>query len=248
MLRSVDSGEHWEDRSGQAYAGNDECRALALNPTDTNTVYATLLHDIIKSRDGGKTWINTTPLDRGHLYNALAINPQRPQHVLAGGMYSDLHIQFVLNESLDGGKNWRVPVGGLLKPITSLVFDPADAYSVYLATRGSGVYRYQNLSVGVKAERNAPQRFQLFANFPNPFTLTENAALAVRFKAPAAGRVTFRLFNIAGQEIANWNIMVAPGEQSVPLPIGSNKLNAGIYFMQAEWRGQRLTQKLTVIR
>jgi hypothetical protein len=248
MLRSTDSGEHWEDRSSQAYAINSECRALALDPVDTNTVYAALEHDIIKSQDGGKTWINTTPLDRGHYYNTLAVNPQRPQHILAGGMYSDLHIQFVLNESLDGGKNWNVPVGGVLMPVTSLVFDPADVQSVYLATRGSGVYRYGNPSVRVKEERNAPESFQLFANFPNPFAIKENAALTLRLKAPTADLVAFRLFNVFGQEMGRWKIVIAPGEQNISLPLAQIKLAGGIYFIQAEWRGQRLTRKLTVLR
>jgi hypothetical protein len=248
MFRSIDAGEHWEDRSGQAYSGNDECRALALDPADTNTVYAALEHDILKSQDGGKTWINTTPLDRGHYYNTLAINPQRPQHILAGGMYSDLHIQFVLNESLDAGKNWNVPVGGLLMPVTSLVFDPADAQSVYLATRGSGVYRFGYPSVGVKAERNAPENFQLFANFPNPFTIKENAALTLRLKVPTADQVVFRFFNIVGQEIRMWKLVVAAGEQNISLPLEQANLAGGTYFIQAEWRGQRLTQKMMVLR
>jgi len=249
MLRSTDSGNHWEDRSGQTNSGNDECRALALDPSDTNTVYAALQHDIIKSQDGGKTWINTTPLDRGHFYNTLAINPQRPQHILAGGTYSDLPIQFLLNESVDGGKTWSVPFGsGPLKPVTGLIFDPVDAQSVYIATRGSGVYRYRILSVGVEEARNAPESFQLFANFPNPFAINENAALTLRLKVSTADQIVFRLFNVVGQEIGRWKIVAASGEQNISLPFDQAKLTSGIYFMQAQWRGQRITRKWTVLR
>jgi hypothetical protein len=163
-------------------------------------------------------------------------------------MYSDLLIQFVLNESLDGGKNWNVPVGGLLKPITSLVFDPFDVQSAYLATLGNGVYRYRNLSVGVKEERNAPESFQLFANFPNPLAIKERPALTLRLKVPTADQVAFRLFNIAGQEIANWNVVVVSGEQNLLLPLDQTQLTGGIYFIQAEWHGQRITRKWTVLR
>jgi photosystem II stability/assembly factor-like uncharacterized protein len=253
MLRSTDSGEHWEDRSGQAYSGNDECRALALDPADTNTVYAALQHDIIKSQDGGKTWINTTPLDRGHYYNTLAINPQRPQHILAGGMYSDLHIQFVLNESLDGGKNWNVPVGGLLMPVASLVFDPADAQSVYLATRGSGVYRFGYPAVGVKEERNAPENFQLFANFPNPFAPARNGAVtstAIRYHLAEAAAVTLCIYDALGREMITLINRHEPAGEHKALWNGldshGNKAPSGIYFYRLQ-AGKRVEVKKIVL-
>jgi hypothetical protein len=121
-------------------------------------------------------------------------------------------------------------------------------HSAYLATRGSGVYRYRNLSVGVEEERNAPESFQLFANFPNPLAVKEKSALTLRLKVPTADHVAFRLFNAVGQEIANWNVVVVSGEQNLSLPLGQTQLTGGIYFLQAQWRGQRLTRKWTVLR
>jgi hypothetical protein len=72
--------------------------------------------------------------------------------------------------------------------------------------------------------------------------------LAFRLNVPSTGEVRFRLFNIVGQEIGNWSITVAAGGQNLALPFDQSQLTGGIYFLQAEWLGQRITRKLTVIR
>jgi hypothetical protein len=249
ILRSIDSGTNWEDRSPAGLPGNDECRVLTLSSNDTNIVFAALSHDIFKSNDGGKTWLNATAIDRGHFYNALAINHQHPNRILAGGTYADLQIEFLLYESLDGGNRWSVVnAPGLLRPVSSIVFEPANDQNAYIATRGAGVYRYGRSTVAVKEERRRPENFQFATSFPNPFYIAENLPLAFRLNVPSSGEMTFRLFNIVGQEIANWNLTVAAGGQNLALPFDRSQLTGGIYFLQAEWRGQRITRKLTMIR
>jgi hypothetical protein len=248
ILRSTDSGLHWEDRSAANSALPQGCTALALHPTDTNTVYAALTHALIRSRDAGKTWQFTNFSDLEVRFRALAINPQRPNYILAGGHVGDIGI-FNLYESIDGGEHWKaVPPGAPLGIINSLVFDPADSQHVYIATSGTGVYRYPRVTVGVENELTTPKSFYLSASFPNPFYIAENLPLAFRLNVPSSGEVRFRLFNIVGQEIRNWSIAVAAGGQDLALPFDQSQLTGGIYFLQAEWRGQRITQKLTLIR
>jgi len=248
ILRSIDSGEHWEERSPLPTV-SDECRALAVDPTDTNIVYAALRQTLLKSDDAGKTWRLRQFGELIIIFRAMAINPQRPQQLFAGGAVADLVNFLGLFESRDAGKHWQaVPASGNVAAINSLVFNAGDSQYVYVATNGTGVYRYPRLTVGVKKEQNAPKKFQLSANFPNPFNIKENAALAFRLKVPAADQITFRLFNIVGQEIGAWKFAAAAGEQNLSLPLNQAKLTGGIYFMQAEWRGQRLTQKWTMIR
>jgi len=248
ILRSTDSGTHWENRSPAGLPEHDQCRALALSPSDTNSVFAALSRDVFKSNDGGKTWFNATVIDRGHFYNALAINAQHPNRILAGGTYADLQIEFLLYESLDGGNKWSVVnAPGSLKPVSSIVFDPANSQNAYIATRGTGVHRYAGSTVAVKEEQWRPESFQFAASFPNPFYIAENLPLAFRLNVPSTGEVEFRLFNIAGQEIGNWKITVAAGGQNLALPFDRSQLTGGIYFLQAEWRGERITRKLTVI-
>jgi len=247
VLRSVDSGTHWEDRSPATLSGTDECRALALHPADTNIVYAALSHAIIKSRDAGKSWALTTLQNQNVSFKTLAINPQQPNHLVAGGLLNNN--LFALFESRDVGERWNaVASNNILKGVSSLVFNPVDGRHVYIATQGSGVLRYPRLSVRVKEDQRAPERFQVSAHFPNPFHLEENKSLLLRVNLPAADRFTVRVFNVVGQEMANWQMRLAAGEQSLTLPLDQTKLTAGIYFIQAEWRGQRVTRKWTVIR
>jgi hypothetical protein len=247
VLRSVDSGAHWEERSPATSTGSDECRALALHPTDTSLVFSALSHAIIKSRDAGKSWTFTTLQNQTVSFKALAINPQQPNHLVAGGLQNNN--LFALFESRDGGEHWNaVAASNNLKGVSRLVFNPEDGRHVYIATQGSGVLRYPRLSVRVQEDQRAPERFQVSAHFPNPFHLEENKSLLLRVNLPAADRVTVRVFNVVGQEMANWQMRLAAGEQSVSWPINQSKLTAGIYFIQAEWRGQQVTQKWTVIR
>ncbi|GEM_PF-2978457 len=247
ILRSTDSGLHWENRTPPVIV-SDECRALALHPTDTSLVYAAFTHSLLKSIDAGKTWRETNFTDTEVSFRALAINPQQPAHLAAGGMIPQVGVS-KLYESKDAGENWReVLPAGAVGIVNSLVFDPANQRHVYIATTRTGVYRYPRLTVGVAAEQNAPKKFRLSANFPNPFNMNENAAFAFRLDIPAADLLTFRLFNLVGQEIHVWRFAAAAGAPSFSLPLEQTKLTGGIYFIQAEWRGQSVTQKLTVVR
>jgi len=247
ILRSTDSGGHWENRTPPANV-SDECRALALHPTDTSLVYAAFTHSLLKSNDAGKTWRATNFSETEVSFRALAINPQQPAHLVAGGMTPQVGIS-KLYESKDAGENWREALpAGAVGIVNSVVFDPADQRHIYIATARTGVYRYPRLAVGAAAEQQAPKNFHLLANFPNPFNMNENATLALRLDIPTADRLTFRLFNVVGQEIGIWKFIAIAGAQNFSLPLKQANLTGGIYFIQAEWRGQRVTQKLTVMR
>jgi len=247
ILRSTDSGAHWENRTPPALV-SDECRALALHPTDTSLVYAAFTHSLLKSSDAGKTWRAVNFTETAASFRALALNPQQPAHLVAGGMMSHIGVSR-LYESKDAGENWQeVSPPGVVGIVNSLVFDPGDQRHVYIATSRTGVYRYPRLTVGVAEEKSAPENFQLSANFPNPFNINASAALALRLNIPAADRLTFRLFNVVGQEIGVWKFAAAAGAQNFSLPLKQTTLTGGIYFIQAEWREQRVTQKVTVMR
>lgn len=247
ILRSADSGLHWEDRTPPTFSF-DECRALALHPMDTSVVHAALTSTLLMSNDAGRTWRTTRFSDAVISFHALAVNPQRPAHLVAGGMMAQVEVA-QLYESKDAGVNWQqLFIPNTLGSINQLIFDPANDRQVYLATSRTGVFRYPRLTVGVAEEKAAPKHFQLAANFPNPLKLAETTRLTFSLDLPAADQITFRLFNIVGQEIGVWKFSASAGTQNFSVPLHAANLTGGIYFMQAEWRGQRLTQKLAVVR
>ena len=247
VLRSTDAGLNWENRTPPAIV-SDECRALALHPTDTSLVYAAFTSSLLQSNDAGKTWRATNFTETAVSFRALALNPQQPAHLVASGMMPHLGVARIY-ESTDAGANWReVLPSSALGFANGLAFDPADQRHVYIATAQTGVFRYPHLTVGVENEQNAPKSFQLVAHFPNPFNSNDNAMLTFHLNLPAADDVAFRLFNISGQEIGVWKFALTAGVQNLTLPVARTKLAAGLYFIQAEWRGQRITQKWTFIR
>lgn len=77
-----------------------------------------------------------------------------------------------------------------------------------------------------------PQKFELLANYPNPF----NSTTAIRFQLPSETYVTLKVFNIHGEEIrtlANGTMM--PGMQQVEwdgTDHAGRKVASGVYIYQ----------------
>ncbi|MCI0696166.1 hypothetical protein L0337_29710 [candidate division KSB1 bacterium] len=250
ILRSFDSGETWEDRSPLNLGLDEECQALALNPADTNMVYAALTTTIIKSKDGGKSW-SIVLTDLQARFTSLAVNPARKQHVLAGGVIAD-NI-FLLYESFDGGEHWNTLFSTRsVKGVSSIVFDPFIArprpQMVYLATLGTGVFRYTLATTKVEQTQNVPEDFRLEPTFPNPSGWREITSLTFHVYAPSVDQLRVGLMNVLGQEVASWHVSLHAGEQNLLLPLEQAKLTAGVYFIRAEWRAQIIVRKWTVVR
>jgi len=114
---------------------------VLVHPTDSNTVYATAYPGgVFKSTNGGASWSEQNfgmasfsiddPARQG--YYALAIAPSNPQRLYLGlygvGVYT----------SQDGSATWRPVCGSTAEmfgmPITSLVVDPSDENTVWVAS------------------------------------------------------------------------------------------------------------------
>jgi photosystem II stability/assembly factor-like uncharacterized protein len=136
---STNGGLSWE-RTADALARDAHVTALAVDPSDPQTVFATTLnHGLIKSTDGGHSWSEIP----GNWMNnywllAVSINPEDPNVILLGASHGGIY------KSTDGGATWKHPVSGLAAEatVTSIVFDPVNPSQVlYLSDRLSGVYR-----------------------------------------------------------------------------------------------------------
>lgn len=125
---SRDRGKNFEKINSPTAPTN--INSLAIDPTDTNTIYAGTTWRPYKTTDGGKTWrlIKKGMIDDSDVF-AIEIDERDPNHVIASacsGIY----------ESFDKGETWK-KIQGI--PSTSrrtrdIKINPARLQSYYAAT------------------------------------------------------------------------------------------------------------------
>ncbi len=262
VLRSLDSGQNWEDRSFFTASADDEvCYAVASDPEDTNLVFAALSNRIVKSQDGGRSW-NTVLANTLARFSSILVHPKVTKLVLAGGTAAGS--SFALYESRDGGEHWNLlfanhPAQGL----SSIAFDPFLARDppprpeiAYLATLGSGVWLYSlsptGTGVGEEPAAGTLRRAPLMTqNFPNPF----NPGTMIRFEIPPAlanAEASLAIYDLngdlvreliqqrlpAGNHAANWDGKDQAGAQ----------VSSGIYFYLLQVGNVTAMRKLSLVK
>jgi hypothetical protein len=119
------------------------------------------------------------------------------------------------------GRTFRIDAGAGEKPVTSsgrLVLANASVRRITVSSTGAGV----------------PAEFSLGRNYPNPFNPSTN----IRFGLPADARVTVRVYNLLGQQIAQiaggvysagYHDVTWEGRTDAGMSVGS-----GVYFCRLE--------------
>ncbi len=143
VFRSDDGGVTWTALPG---AHGKSIRALAMAPSDHNTLVIGALDGVFWSRDAGATWQRMTPENPDVTVNystmknfvSVAIDPQNPEVVYAGTR----HLAW---KTPDGGKSWHSIHEGMLddSDVFSIIVDPKNPAHVY-ASACSGIYRSDN--------------------------------------------------------------------------------------------------------
>jgi photosystem II stability/assembly factor-like uncharacterized protein len=132
-FRTTDGGTTWSPIDTGLLS--PELNALAVDPTNPDTVYAGANESIFKTVDAGATW---TGSDVPGLINAIAVDPLSPSTVYAAGYSGAL-------KSTDGGSTWTGINNGLADTfLLDVVVHPSIAGTVYVASGISGVYRSTN--------------------------------------------------------------------------------------------------------
>jgi photosystem II stability/assembly factor-like uncharacterized protein len=143
VFRSDDGGVTWRALPG---THGKSIRALAMAPSDHNTLVIGALDGVFRSQDAGETWARITPDNPEVLENhasmknfvSVAIDPQNPDIVYAGTR----HLPW---KTSDGGKNWHNLKDGILddSDVFSIIVDPRTPSRVY-ASACSGIYKSDN--------------------------------------------------------------------------------------------------------
>ena len=143
VFRSDDGGRTWRELMG---AHGKSIRALAMAPSDHNTLVIGALDGVFRSRDGGATWERISPENPMAIENhsslknfvSVAIDPQNPDVIYAGTR----HLPW---KTTDGGANWHNLKEGILddSDVFSIIVDPKVPSRVY-ASACSGIYKSDN--------------------------------------------------------------------------------------------------------
>ena len=143
VFRSDDGGLTWKALPG---THGKSIRALAMAPSDHNTLVIGALDGVFRTRDGGQTWTRMTPENPEVMENhasmknfvSVAVDPENPDVVYAGTR----HLAW---KTSDGGQNWHNVKDGMLddSDVFSIIVDPKVPSKVY-ASACSGIYRSDN--------------------------------------------------------------------------------------------------------
>lgn len=196
----------------------------------------------------------------------VAFSAYQPGDSLDGYNFQDIYITY----SDNGGLTWATPVNltntptwDEMYPELSETGNTNTSFKIkFQATRGPGsssftdnapVYRVYNAyksfnptSVGIEnISSNIPANFELKQNYPNPF----NPVTKIRFDIAKTSKITLRVFNVIGQEVATLvnNESVTAGTKEVTF--NGSTMPSGIYFYSlTNTDGFKETKKMMLIK
>jgi len=136
VYRSSDSGRSWQLIGLEGHS----VRALALAPSNPDTLVAGAIDGVYRSQDAGKSWLRITPENHDDLKNfdSLAIDPLNPDTIYAG----TYHLPW---KTVDGGRNWAPIHQGMVddSDVMSITVDQNNPAHVF-ASACSGIYHSQD--------------------------------------------------------------------------------------------------------
>jgi photosystem II stability/assembly factor-like uncharacterized protein len=150
---SVDGGQIWTVAS-DGYTGA-QVRAISVDPTNPATVYTAARSGFFASTDGGDSWIGLNTPPAFHLeWNAVAVDPSNPQHLVASNNWDPIILQ-----SDDSGRTWkwsgdRLAEGMAWRVIAFAPSDPKTLYTGSSAFFSAGVFDDSLPAAGVYISRD----------------------------------------------------------------------------------------------
>jgi hypothetical protein len=135
LSRSQDEGKTWSKVDVKGEVPGTDFMALAIDPTNPQTLYASG-HGlwVIKSTDGGTTWALKKQGLEGDDVHALAMDPNDPRKLYAWVVDKGLY------RSIDGGETWARVDDGPRVPVTQAPTDVKGFLSVNMPTGMGGIY------------------------------------------------------------------------------------------------------------
>lgn len=236
IYKTTDEGNTWFKLSANGLSGY--VNKLAIDPVDTNVVYAGTTINIYKSTDGGNNWSNTSC--PGGYTKALIIDPLDPMIIYAGTLNNGVY------KSTNSGGVWTAMNEGLGElRINCMGINPNNY--LFAGTEGGSMYRWP-LGVGVLETKPIEDKTSIISVTPNP---TKNRTVFT-YSLTRATTVNLSIYDIQGRLVRNLvHAAQSQGTHSISWDGMDDKgkpLSGGIYFCRLETDGAGLMRKLVIVR
>ncbi len=236
VKRSWDHGDNWENLNGDlpggygvycaqgAYPGGDVMPAVSLFASiDLGLYYSGVVGQWNQVLDASCRDLARIPV-------AAWLNPDRMCGVTWDG-------RVMVSQNFDF--NWNDETGDLPGTPVAVAYSNYDR-GLYVITANHGLWR--KTGVTTPAESAPPADLSLNA-YPNPF----NPKTSLRFSLPETSRVTLRIYDISGREVANLlDETRAAGAQSVSW--NAKGRPSGVYLALLETSTGQLSQRLVLLK
>jgi photosystem II stability/assembly factor-like uncharacterized protein len=142
VYRTLDGTERWEKKSSGMVAADAKMASMALgvnglavDPTNSDVVYAGTTKGLYKSVDQGEHWTKLEGAVQDSYISAIQLDPSQPSTLF---LATSDHVQ----KSEDSGATWQPKIKGLdATSIRSLKISPSNPQVLYVGTNGGGLYR-----------------------------------------------------------------------------------------------------------
>ena len=141
VWNSTDNGDTWRRVSNGLFPEAD-IRAIAVNPSDSDTLYAGTENGIFRTNNAAESWHHLpSPMDGREVWS-IAVDSRTPDTLYAGTCPSAFF------RSTDGGDNWKqlnvdlaqecegIPI---IPSVTTFVIDPEDSQTLYAGIEIDGM-------------------------------------------------------------------------------------------------------------
>lgn len=144
----------------------------------------------------------------------------------------------------DGTADGTVEVGPPFDPIYLANVDGTLFFSAEGAGAGLELWALKTQMTSVNEGDGQPTLFGLFQNYPNPF----NPSTKISFALPNAQRVTLKIFNLAGQQVAALLNNERKPAGNHELTFDGGNLPSGVYFYRLQAADFVETRKMLLVR